>query len=137
MGSLTRPGLWPPKGGELTPQVQLFQLLVFGFLFLDVIPDDGFVPTYGRDEISACPETLTDKAALPLAINSRKMNRALAFDVPDHLRISAESTAACEHDLASNGLLRRGSPAVRPVVEIPDRDVASVRHKVPSYGILG
>src|SRR5271168_5097514 len=85
MGSLTRPGLWPPKGGELTPQVQLFQLLVFGFLFLDVIPDDGFVPTYGRDEISACPETLTDKAALPLAINSRKMNRVLAFDVPDHL----------------------------------------------------
>src|SRR5271167_260681 len=34
---------------------------------------------------SRAQKTLTDKAALPLAINSRKMNRALAFDVPDHL----------------------------------------------------
>jgi hypothetical protein len=59
----------------------LFQLLVFGILFLDVIPDDGFVPTYGRDEISARPETLTDEPALPLAINSRKMDRAFAFAI--------------------------------------------------------
>src|SRR5271170_906935 len=76
---------WPPEGGRLTPQVQLFQLLVFVFLILDIFPDDCFISTYGRDEISACPEALTHKPALPLAIGTGKVDRAFAFDVPDHL----------------------------------------------------
>src|SRR5271163_4634864 len=79
------PVYWPPEGGRLTPQVQLFQLLVFVFLILDIFPDDCFISTYGRDETSACPEALTHKPALPLAIDTGKVDRALAFDIPDHL----------------------------------------------------
>ena len=63
----------------------MFQLLVFAFLILDIFPDNRFVSTYGRDEISACPEALTDKPALSFAINSREVDCALAFDVPDLL----------------------------------------------------
>jgi len=63
----------------------LLQLLVFTFLVLDVFPDDRFVSTYGRDEIPARPEALSDEPALSFAVNSRKMDRALAFDVPNHL----------------------------------------------------
>ena len=44
-----------------------------------------FVPTDGRDEISSRPEALTDESALSLAIDPSKMDRALAFDIPDHL----------------------------------------------------
>jgi hypothetical protein len=45
----------------------------FAFLILDIFPDNRFVSTYGRDEISACPEALTDKPALSLAISSRRV----------------------------------------------------------------
>ena len=44
-----------------------------------------YSPTYGRDEIPARPEALSDEPALSFAVNSRKMDRALAFDVPNHL----------------------------------------------------
>jgi hypothetical protein len=55
------------------------------FLISDVIPDDGFVTTDGRDEIPARPTMLACKTAHPLAINPRQMNRALAFHIPDDL----------------------------------------------------
>src|SRR5271156_2452702 len=79
------PVYWPPEGGRLTPQVQLFQLLVFVFLILDIFSDDCFVSTYGRDEISACPEALIHNPPLPLAIDTGKMDRAFTFDITDHL----------------------------------------------------
>jgi hypothetical protein len=63
----------------------LFQLLVFAFLVLDVFPDNRFVSTYGRDKIPARPEAFSDEPAPSFAVSSRKMDRALAFDLPNHL----------------------------------------------------
>src|SRR5271154_4818407 len=106
---------------------------------LDVFPDDRFVSTYGRDEVSPRPETLTDKPTLALAINSRKMDRTFAFDVPHHLTDRVFRRNRQQHmDMIGHQvpLPRRDFLAVRPVVEIPDQDIASTRHTAPSGGIL-
>jgi hypothetical protein len=56
-----------------------------GLLFPDVFPYHGFVSTYGRDEVPSGPEVLSHEVPLPLPVYTGQVDRALAFDKPDHL----------------------------------------------------
>ena len=55
-------------------------------LISDVLPYHRFVSTYGRDEVSSCPEVLPHKILLLLSVYTGQMDRALALDETDHLR---------------------------------------------------
>src|SRR6185312_1847974 len=59
---------------------------ILGLLLADVFPDHRFVSTDGRDEVAPSPEVLPYEVALPLSIDLRQVDSALALDVPDHLR---------------------------------------------------
>ena len=48
--------LEPPDGGWSAPQIYLIEAQVLLLLLLDVLPDDGFVSPYRRDEVSPRPE---------------------------------------------------------------------------------
>jgi hypothetical protein len=54
--------LEPPDGGWSAPQIHLIEAQVLLLLLLDVLPDDGFVSPYRRDEVSlaqkCCPTKL-------------------------------------------------------------------------------
>src|ERR1700745_2478579 len=76
----------PPKGAQSTPHVELIETSVLLFLFANVLPDHGFVSTYSRDEVASGPEVLTHEIALPLPVDPRQMDCALALDEPNHLR---------------------------------------------------
>ena len=45
-----------------------------------------FIPTHRRYKVTAGPKTLPHEISLPPTIATRDVDRALAFDVPDHLR---------------------------------------------------
>ncbi len=75
----------PPEGGWLSPEIQLFQLLVFELLVLDIFSDDDFIPANRRNEIPPGPKMLANVPTFALAIDSRQMDRALSLDVPDNL----------------------------------------------------
>jgi hypothetical protein len=65
-----------------TPHIQLIEASVVGLLLPDVFPDHCFVSTNGRDEVSPSPKVLPYEVALPLPVNARQVDRALALDVP-------------------------------------------------------
>ena len=69
----------PPNGGLSVPKAQLIQALVFRLLVLDVLPDHLFITAYGGNKIPACPEVLTHKVPLPLAVDASQMNRAFSL----------------------------------------------------------
>ena len=46
----------------------------------------GFVPPHRGYKVPSCPKMLPDEVSLPLRIDPRQMNGALALDVPHHLR---------------------------------------------------
>src|SRR6266851_2099908 len=71
---------------EAAPQIHLVQAVVFSLLISDVLPYHRFVSTYGRDEVSSCPEVLPHKISLLLSVYTGQMDRALALDETDHLR---------------------------------------------------
>jgi hypothetical protein len=73
-------------GGQLAPQVDLVQALVFRFLLPDVVTNDRLISAYRRPVISSRPEMLPDKISLLLSVHSRQVNRAFALDEPHHLR---------------------------------------------------
>jgi len=52
---------------------------------LNIRADRRFIPTDGRDKIPTSPKVLPRKVALTLGIDTRKMNRTLAFDVSNNL----------------------------------------------------
>jgi len=90
-----RPELGPLASGPvshlkvavlLLPETELVDPPVLRLLMPDVLADSYFVPTYGRYEVATCPEVLPDEIALLLQILPRDLDRALAFDVADHLR---------------------------------------------------
>src|SRR5215475_8836172 len=104
-------------------------------LAADVFPDHRFVSTDGRDEVSPSPEVLPYKVALPLSIDPRQVDSALALDVPNHLRhIWVGSKSSCEHDPASNAPLRPCTPSAWPICGTPLRDAASIPHTASSCG---
>ena len=70
------------------PEVQWLQALILLFLFLDIGSDNGPVATDRRDAVAPGPEVLPNEVALPLAINPRKMDGALALDVTNDLGTS-------------------------------------------------
>ena len=59
--------LAPPKGGHLH-QIELIDSTVFRFLMPYVFPDNLFVSTYRRDEVSPSPEVLTHEVSFPLSV---------------------------------------------------------------------
>ena len=53
----------PPEGGGLW-QAQLLLPSILLLVFADVLSDGCFVSTYGRHEVAASPEVLSDEVAL-------------------------------------------------------------------------
>ena len=52
----------------------------------NVLPDHFLVSTHCRNKVPPRPEMLSHEILAPPPIQSRQMNRALALDVPHHLR---------------------------------------------------
>jgi hypothetical protein len=69
-------------GGKLLPQVELVQSPVFLLLVADVLADHGFIPAHRRHHVVPRPEVLPHRILLALSVHARKVNRALALDVP-------------------------------------------------------
>lgn len=79
-GTLTRPRFcWPLKGG-LSATCSLVEPDIFSLLLADVFPDHRLVSTDGRDEVTPGPEVLPYEVALPLSIDPRQVDSALALD---------------------------------------------------------
>jgi hypothetical protein len=74
------------KVSRSAPQVELVQSLILCLLVSDVLPHLRLVPARSADAVPPSPEVLPDKMALALAVHPRQVDRALALDVPDHLR---------------------------------------------------
>ncbi len=53
---------------------------------LDVLAHRLLVTPYSREEVAARPKVLADKIPLPASERASDVDRALALDVPDHLR---------------------------------------------------
>jgi hypothetical protein len=73
-------------GGRSFPQVQLVQALIFHFLVANVLPNHSLIPAYCRYQIPSRPEMLTNVILFSLPVRPRQVNRALALDIPNHLR---------------------------------------------------
>jgi hypothetical protein len=120
-GSLTRLCIcWPSEGGQSTPQILLVQAAVRLLLVSDVLLYHRFVPTYGRDGESSCPEMLPYKIALLLR---GQVDRTFALDKTDDLQdravlvVSKSSYERGPDDLVRSGFccdsLRNSSPSCR------------------------
>ena len=73
-------------GGHTLPKFYLLQLLVRLLLVADVLPNQRFITTHGRNEIAPGPEMLPDEVTLALSVHPHQMDRALALDLPHNLR---------------------------------------------------
>ena len=75
-------GFEPPRGGGLSPKVELVPALVFLLLLPDVLANHGlFAPHRGHPK-SSCPKVLAYEIPLPLSVHPRQMDRALPLDLP-------------------------------------------------------
>ena len=87
MGALTRPPSWGHLiGVRSTPQIHLVQTGIFLLLIPNVLAYHRLVSSHRRHKIPSCPEVLSNKTSLPLTIHPAQIYRALALDVPYHLR---------------------------------------------------
>lgn len=55
-------------------------------LIANVLSDHRLIPPNRRYKVPSGPEVLTDKISLLLPIHPGQMDRALALDIPNHLR---------------------------------------------------
>jgi hypothetical protein len=60
--------------------------VVFFLLVANVFPNRGLIAPYCRHEISPRPKALTSVILFPFSVHPRQVDRALALDVPHHLR---------------------------------------------------
>jgi hypothetical protein len=67
------------------PKIQLIQALVFRFLLADILPNYVFIPSHRGHEEASRPEMLSRGITTVLAIVPGQMDRALPFDVTNHL----------------------------------------------------
>jgi hypothetical protein len=76
----------PPKGCRMASSPRLLQTGVFLFLVADIFADQLFVSAHCRAKYPLSPKGLTREPAFPFRVNARQMDRALAIDIPNHLR---------------------------------------------------
>ena len=70
----------------LSPKLHLLQPPILSFLMPDVLPGHFLVPTHRRNKLPSSPKRLPHVVPTLAPIHSRQVNRALAFDIPHHLR---------------------------------------------------
>lgn len=75
----------------------------------DVLPDQLLVRSHRRDELPSNPEVLAHEVPPLLLVRPRKVNRALALDVPRHVRHGNNARGAVGPDLTDDEWMRAPS----------------------------